>query len=213
MSKTTQHNFAAETGRILELLTHSIYSNKEIFLRELISNASDAIDKARIKALTDTNFLGDDTEFQIKLAVNKEARTLTLIDNGIGMTEDELHAHLGTIAKSGTKEFLEKMQKVKEGGEHNLIGQFGVGFYSAFMVAEKIEVRTRSALDPQAHLWVSDGKSSYSVESIEKASRGTEITLFLSESSTELLEEWKIRELVKKYSNYVAVPIMMEEEE
>lgn len=115
MSKSTQHNFAAETGRILELLTHSIYSNKEIFLRELISNASDAIDKARIKSLTDTNYLGDDTEFQIKLIVDADAKTLTLIDNGIGMTEDELHQHLGTIAKSGTKEFLEKMQKAKEG--------------------------------------------------------------------------------------------------
>jgi len=118
---STQHNFAAETGRILELLTHSIYSNKEIFLRELISNASDAIDKARLKALTDTNFLGEDTDFQIKLEIDKEKKTLSIIDNGIGMTEEEIHAHLGTIAKSGTKEFLEKMQKAKEGGEHNLI--------------------------------------------------------------------------------------------
>lgn len=121
---TQQHNFAAETGRILELLTHSIYSNKEIFLRELISNASDAIDKARLKSLTDTNFLGDDTQFQIKIERDQDAKTLTLSDNGIGMTEEELHAHLGTIAKSGTKDFLEKLEKAKEGGEHNLIGQF-----------------------------------------------------------------------------------------
>lgn len=115
MSNTQHHEFAAETGRILELLTHSIYSNKEIFLRELISNASDAIDKARLKALTDTNFLGDDTEFQIKLELDTNAKTLKISDNGIGMTKDELHKHLGTIAKSGTKEFLEKMQKAKEG--------------------------------------------------------------------------------------------------
>ena len=111
----TQHNFAAETGRILELLTHSIYSNKEIFLRELISNASDAIDKARLKALTDTTFLGDDTHFEIKLSIDTDAKTLTISDNGIGMTLEEMHAHLGTIAKSGTKEFLEKLQKAKEG--------------------------------------------------------------------------------------------------
>ena len=212
MSKTQHHEFAAETGRILELLTHSIYSNKEIFLRELISNASDAIDKARLKALTDTNFLGDDTEFQIKLELDTDAKTLKIIDNGIGMTQDELHKHLGTIAKSGTKEFLEKMQKAKEGGEHNLIGQFGVGFYSAFMVAEKVEVLTKSALDPQAHKWTSDGKSGYEVETAQKDSRGTVITLHFSEGNHELLENWKIHELIKKYSNYVAVPIMMQEE-
>lgn len=124
MSKTTQHDFAAETGRILELLTHSIYSNKEIFLREIISNASDAIDKARLQALTDTNFLGDDTDFAIRLEIDKDKKALSITDNGIGMTGEEIHQHLGTIAKSGTKEFLEKMQKAKEGGEHNLIGQF-----------------------------------------------------------------------------------------
>ena len=128
------------------------------------------------------------------------------------MTQDELHKHLGTIAKSGTKEFLEKMQKAKEGGEHNLIGQFGVGFYSAFMVAEKVEVVTKSALDPQAHKWTSDGKSGYEVDTAEKDGRGTIITLYFSEGNHELLETWKIRELIKKYSNYVAVPIMMQEE-
>ena len=137
---------------------------------------------------------------------------MKISDNGIGMTQEELHKHLGTIAKSGTKEFLEKMQKAKEGGEHNLIGQFGVGFYSAFMVAEKVEVVTKSALDPQAHKWTSDGKSGYEVETAEKQSRGTEITLYFSEGNHELLEKWKMRELIKKYSNYVAVPIMMQEE-
>ena len=204
-----QHNFEAETGRILELLTHSIYSNKEIFLRELISNASDAIDKARLKALTDTTFLGDDTNFEIRVEIDKESKTLSVIDNGIGMTEDEIHKHIGTIAKSGTKDFLEKLEKAKEGGDHNLIGQFGVGFYSAFMVAESIDVITRSGLDTKAHIWSSDGKSSYELEETEKEGRGTKIVLHLSEGNHELLEDWKIRELIKKYSNYTRVPIMM----
>jgi len=208
----TQHTFAAETGRILELLTHSIYSNKEIFLRELISNASDAIDKARLKALTDTTFLGDDTDFEIKLRLDSDTKTLTITDNGIGMTLEEMHAHLGTIAKSGTKEFLEKLQKAKEWGEHNLIGQFWVGFYSAFMVAERVEVISRSGLDNKAHKWISDGKSGYEIEEAKREKRGTDVILYFSESESELLKEWKIKELVKKYSNYVPVPIMLEEE-
>ncbi|NDK09318.1 molecular chaperone HtpG [Candidatus Gracilibacteria bacterium] len=206
-----QHNFEAETGRILELLTHSIYSNKEIFLRELISNSSDAIDKARLKALTDTTFLGDDTDFQIKIEADKEAKTLTITDNGIGMTADEIHKHIGTIAKSGTKEFVEKLAKAKEGGEHNMIGQFGVGFYSAFMVAEKVDLITRSGLDQKAHKWTSDGKSGYELEETTKDGRGTKVVLHLGEGNHELLENWKIKELIKKYSNYVAVPVMMQE--
>lgn len=209
---TQQHNFEAETGRILELLTHSIYSNKEIFLRELISNASDAIDKARLKALTDTNFLGDDTNFEIQIEIDKENKTLSIIDNGIGMTEEEIHKHIGTIAKSGTKEFMEKLEKAKEGGDHNLIGQFWVGFYSAFMVAESADVITRSGLDAKAHKWSSDGKSGYQLEETQKEGRGTKVVLHLSEGNHELLENWKVRELIKKYSNYVAVPIMMLEE-
>jgi len=209
---STQHNFAAETGRILELLTHSIYSNKEIFLRELISNASDAIDKARLKALTDTTFLGDDTDFEIRLEIDSDKKTLSIIDNGIGMTQDEIHKHLGTIAKSGTKEFVEKLEKAKEGGEHNLIGQFGVGFYSAFMVADTVEVVTKSGLDEKAHKWTSDGKTGYDVEETSKDGRWTKVTLYFSEGNHELLEKWKIKELVKKYSNYVGVPIKMLEE-
>ena len=204
-----QHNFAAETGRILELLTHSIYSNKEIFLRELISNSTDAIDKARIKALTDTTFLGDDTNFEIKVEIDEKNKTLSITDNGIGMTEKEMHQHLGTIAKSGTKEFMEKLEKAKEGGDHNLIGQFGVGFYSAFMVADKVEVVTRSGLDKKAHKWTSDGKSGYEVEETKKEGRGTTVTLYMGEGNHELLTDWKVRELIKKYSNYVGVPIMM----
>ena len=209
MTQAKQHNFAAETGRILELLTHSIYSNKEIFLRELISNASDAIDKARLKSLTDTTFLGDDTSFEIRVDIDEKNKTLSISDNGIGMTEDEIHKHLGTIAKSGTKEFVEKLEKAKEGGDHNLIGQFGVGFYSAFMVADTVEVITRSGLDKKAHKWTSDGKSGYELEETQKEGRGTIVTLHFSEGNHELLEQWKIRELIKKYSNYVAVPLMM----
>ncbi len=209
----TKHNFEAETGKILELLTHSIYSNKEIFLRELISNASDAIDKARLKSLTDTTFLGDDSNFEIKLMLDEKANTITLIDNWIGMTEQELHDALGTIARSGTKEFMEKLEKAKETQDHNLIGQFGVGFYSAFMVADKVEVETRSPLDKKAHKWISDGKSAYEVSESSKETRGTQVTLFIDEANKELVTESKIRELVRKYSNYVAVPVMLEAEQ
>lgn len=207
----SKHNFEAETGRVLELLTHSIYSNKEIFLRELVSNSADAIDKARLKSLTDTTFLGDDSEFQITISADKEAKTITITDNGIGMTGEEMTSHLGTIAKSGTKEFIEKLSKAKEDGEHNLIGQFGVGFYSSFMVADSVIVESKSALDAKAHKWTSDGKTGYDLEEITKDSRGTVITLFINEANTELVEDWKVKELVKKYSNYVGVPIMMKE--
>jgi len=207
----SKHNFEAETGRILELLTHSIYSNKEIFLRELVSNSADAIDKARLKSLTDTTFLWDDTEFKITITSDEKANTITIEDNGIGMSKEELVAHLWTIAKSGTKEFVEKLQKAKEDWEHNLIGQFGVWFYSSFMVADKAEVESKSALDKKAHKWISDWKTGYDVEEIEKENRGTKITLFVNEANKELVKEWKVKELVKKYSNYVWVPIMMKE--
>jgi len=209
----TTHNFEAETGKVLELLTHSIYSNKEIFLRELISNANDAIDKARIKSLTDTNYLWEDSEFSIKLERNEENNTLVIEDNGVGMTEDELHKNLGTIAKSGTKDFIEKLQKAKENADNNLIGQFGVGFYSAFMVADKVEVETKSNDSEKSFKWVSDGKSAYDVSEGTKTTRGTRLTLFIDEANVELIQEWKIRELIKKYSNYVALPISMEVEE
>ena len=207
----SKHNFEAETWRILELLTHSIYSNKEIFLRELVSNSADAIDKARLKSLTDTSFLWDDSEFKITITSDEKNNTVTIEDNGIGMSEEELVSHLGTIAKSGTKEFIEKLQKAKEDWEHNLIGQFWVWFYSSFMVADKVEVESRSALDTKAHKWMSDGKTGYDIEEIEKETRGTKITLYINEANAELAKEWKLKELVKKYSNYVWVPIMMKE--
>ena len=209
----SKHNFEAETGKVLELLTHSIYSNKEIFLRELVSNASDAIDKARIKALTDTDYLGSETGFQISISRDESKNLLVIEDNGLGMTEDELHKNLGTIAKSGTKEFMEKLQQAKENAENNLIGQFGVGFYSAFMVADKVEVETKSNDSDKAFKWTSDGKSAYEVSESTKSTRGTIVTLYIDEANKELISEWKVKELIKKYSNYVAVPIMMEVEE
>lgn len=209
----SKYNFEAETGKVLELLTHSIYSNKEIFLRELVSNASDAIDKARIKALTDTDFLGKDTEFKISLSRDESKNILIIEDNGLGMTEDELHKNLGTIAKSGTKDFIEKLQQAKENAENNLIGQFGVGFYSAFMVADKVIVETKSNDSNKAFKWTSDGKSAYEVSDSDKTSRGTIVTLYIDEANKELVTEWKIKELVKKYSNYVAVPVTMDVEE
>lgn len=204
-----KYNFEAETWRILELLTHSIYSNKEIFLRELVSNASDAIDKARLKSLTDTTFLWDDVDLKIWVESDKNKWIITIRDNGIWMTKEELVNNLWTIAKSWTKEFLEKLEKAKEQWEHNLIGQFWVWFYSSFMIADKVEVESKSALDKKAHKWVSDWKSSYDIEESDKQDRGTIITLFVNEANKELLEEWKLKELIKKYSNYVGVPIMM----
>ena len=203
------YNFEAETWRVLELLTHSIYSNKEIFLRELISNSSDAIDKARLKSLTDINFLWDDSDFKIFVTIDKEKNTITIEDNGIWMTKEEMISNLGTIAKSWTKEFLEKLEKAKENKDHNLIWQFWVWFYSAFMVADKVEVESKSALDKIAHKWISDGKTWFDLEDSDRAKRWTKITLFVNEANKNLVEEWKLKDLIKKYSNYVSTPIMM----
>jgi len=205
---TNKHNFEAETWRVLELLTHSIYSNKEIFLRELISNASDAIDKARIKSLTDSTYLKEGEKFEIKVETDSKKKTITIIDNGIWMDEKEVIKNLGTIAKSGTKEFLEKLKRSKDETDNSLIGQFWVGFYSAFMVADKVEVETKTKWE-KAIKWVSDWKSGYEILESDKKDRGTSITLYIKKEEKEFLEDWKIRELIKKYSNYVWVPIMM----
>ncbi len=204
-----QHNFEAETWRILELLTHSIYSNKEIFLRELVSNASDAIDKARLHSITDTNFLKEWEKFEIKIDLDKEKWTITITDNGIWMTEEELHKNLWTIAKSWTKEFIEKLKLAKEESNHNLIWQFWVWFYSSFMVCDKVEVDSKSNNSESWFTWSSDWKSTYEVIPSLKKTRWTKITLFVNEANKELLEDWKIRSLIKKYSNYIWVPIMM----
>ncbi len=203
-----KHNFEAETWRVLELLTHSIYSNKEIFLRELISNAADAIDKARIKSLTDSSYLKEGEKFEIKVETDPKKWTITISDNGIWMDEKEIVKNLWTIAKSGTKEFIEKLKKAKEETDNNLIGQFGVWFYSAFMIADKVEVDSK-ANRKKAVKWISDGKSWYEISESDKKDRWTSITLYVKKEEKEFLEDWKLRELIKKYSNYVGVPIMM----
>ena len=207
---TKKHNFEAETGRVLELLTHSIYSNKEIFLRELVSNSADAIDKARIKSLTDSDYLKKWEEFQIKIESDKKAWIITISDNGIWMSEENMIKNLGTIAKSGTKEFIDKLKKAKDETENNLIGQFWVGFYSAFMVADKIEVESKEAWE-KASKWISDWKTGYEIWESDKSDRWTIITIFVKKDEKEFSEDWKLKELVKKYSNYVGVPIMMME--
>jgi len=207
--------FKTESKRLLNLMVNSIYTNKEIFLRELISNASDAIDKYHLLSLTDEK-LEKTNDYEIRLDVNKKKRTIKVTDNGIGMTHDDLVNNLGTIAKSGTLEFLKSLKK-EEAKNVDLIGQFGVGFYSAFMVSAKVEVRTKSPYSDKAYLWVSEGEESYTIEETDKTARGTEITLYLrknedEESYDEFLEDYKISSLVKKYSDYVKYPIRMDQE-
>ena len=207
--------FKTESKRLLELMIHSIYTNKEIFLRELISNASDAIDKYHLMSLTDEK-LEKRNDYEIHLEVDKKHRKLKISDNGIGMTYDELIENIGTIAKSGTLDFLKNM-KEKELKDDDLIGQFGVGFYSAFMVSSKVEVITKSAFSDQAYKWTSKGENGFTIEETETQETGTIIILTIrknedEEEYDEFLEEYKIRSLVKKYSDYVKYPITMEHE-
>ena len=213
-----QHEFQAETRQLLDLMIHSIYTNREIFLRELISNASDAIDKLHFESLTNTDITGGDTSYEIFLVPDKESKTLSISDNGIGMNREELIENIGTIAKSGTKAFLETLKKAKESGEDvtdkDMIGQFGVGFYSAFMVADKVTILTKKAGEDKAYRWESAADGSYTIEEAEKEKRGTTITISLKKEFTEDGEEdftdtYKIESLVKKYSDYVRYPIKM----
>lgn len=211
MSKRTK-KFKTEVQQLLDLVIHSLYSKKEIFLRELISNASDAIDRARFEALTDTSILDEGEAWEILIESNSEARTLTIKDNGIGMNLEELDANIGTIASSGTRAFLDKLKESKE-ATPELIGQFGVGFYSAFMVADRVDVLTRRAgKDQQAFHWVSTGAGNYTVEEAEKEGRGTSITLHLRDDVTEFADEWRIRQIVKQYSDYISYPVTMDVE-
>lgn len=204
--------FKAEVKQILDLVIHSLYSHKEIFLRELISNASDAIDKAKYEALTNSDILENDKDWKIRITADKEAKTLTVNDNGIGMTKDEAIQALGTIAHSGTKEFLKALQDKNIKDNPELIGQFGVGFYSSFMVADKVTVISRKAgvKDKKGFRWESTADGSFSVEEIEKESKGTEVILHLKEDSLTYLEEWEVRSTVKKYSDYIEYPVTME---
>ncbi|MBA5687103.1 molecular chaperone HtpG [Rugamonas apoptosis] len=206
--------FQAEVKQLLQLMIHSLYSNKEIFLRELVSNASDAADKLRFEAINNDALYGNDHELKIKVSFDKEARTITISDNGIGMNREEAISHLGTIAKSGTKEFFGKLSGDQQ-QDAALIGQFGVGFYSGFIVADKITVETRraGAAANEAVRWESGGEGDYSVEAIEKASRGTDIILHLREGEDELLSSWKIKSIIRKYSDHISLPIMMRKEE
>ncbi len=193
--------FQSEVKQLLHLMIHSLYSNKEIFLRELISNASDAADKLRFRALSNPDLYEGDGELRVRVSFNKENRTLTIADNGIGMNRDEVIDHLGTIAKSGTKAFLESMGS-DQAKDSQLIGQFGVGFYSAFIVADKVTVRTRAAGDSAENgvLWESKGEGEYTVDDITKADRGTEITLHLREGEDDFLNDWRVRSIISKYS-------------
>jgi len=210
MTKATKH-FRTEVQQLLDLVIHSLYSNKEIFLRELISNASDAVDKARFESHTDQAILEDNSEWKIKLIPDKDAGTLTIRDNGIGMTIEEVETNIGTIAQSGTKAFLQglKEQSVKDHPE--LIGQFGVGFYASFMAADKVTLVTRRAGDRTAATrWESVGDGTYTIEECEKETRGTDVILHLKDEMKEYLDEWRLRSIVKKYSDYVQYPITMD---
>ncbi|WPU24224.1 molecular chaperone HtpG [Cedecea neteri] len=206
--------FQSEVKQLLHLMIHSLYSNKEIFLRELISNASDAADKLRFRALSNASLYEGDGELRVRVSFDKDNRTLTIADNGIGMTRDEVIDHLGTIAKSGTKAFLESMGS-DQAKDSQLIGQFGVGFYSAFIVADKVTVRTRAAgaSAEQGVFWESEGAGEYTVADIEKADRGTEITLHLREGEDEFLDDWRVRSIISKYSDHIALPVEIEQQE
>jgi molecular chaperone HtpG len=202
--------FQAEVAKLLDIVVHSLYSNTEIFLRELISNASDACDKLRYAALSDPTLLDDGgSTFEIHLAVDKAARTLTISDNGVGMSREELIANLGTIAKSGTGEFLKSLSG-DQAKDVSLIGQFGVGFYSSFMVADKVDVFSRKAGESVGHRWSSDGKGQFTVAVDENAARGAKIVLHLKADAEEFLETFKLRKIVKTYSDHIAVPVILD---
>ena len=210
MSKATKQ-FQTEVKQLLDLVIHSLYSNREIFLRELISNASDAIDKARFEAQSNEALLEGNSDWKIKLIPNKDNGTLTIRDNGIGMSMAEVEENIGTIAKSGTKSFVQAMKDAAAAQQPELIGQFGVGFYASFMVADKVTLTTRRAGDAShGTLWESAGDGSYTIEDATKAERGTEIVLHLKEEFKEYLDEWKIRSIVKKYSDFIQYPVCMD---
>ncbi len=206
--------FQTEVKQLLQLMIHSLYSNREIFLRELISNASDACDKLRFEALHNDTLFENDTDLQIRIGYNKDARTLTISDNGVGMSRDEVISNLGTIAKSGTQEFFARLSGDQQ-KDANLIGQFGVGFYSAFIVADKVVVTTRRAGEKadQGVRWESDGGGEFSIEMLDKPARGTEITLHLRADQDDLLSGHKIRSIIHKYSDHIVQPIVMKKEE
>ncbi|WP_050475845.1 molecular chaperone HtpG [Herbaspirillum rhizosphaerae] len=206
--------FQAEVKQLLQLMIHSLYSNKEIFLRELISNASDASDKLRFEAINNSALFENDPELKIKVSFDKAARTITISDNGIGMNRDEAISHLGTIAKSGTKEFFSKLSGDQQ-KDAALIGQFGVGFYSGFIIADRITVETRRAGTPanEGVRWESEGAGEFSIEAIDKPNRGSDIILHLREGEDEFLSSWQLKSVIRKYSDHISLPILMQKEE
>ena len=207
---TEKKEFKTEVQQLLDLVIHSLYSNKDIFLRELISNSSDAIDKLRFNALSNKELLNEQTDFRIKLYIDNEAKTLVIEDNGIGMTKDELEANIGTIASSGTRKFMEEIKKGNSTNNPELIGQFGVGFYSAFMVADKVTMKTRPAGGNNSWTWESSGDGSYEITEGGRDEHGTEITLSLKEDCRDYIVEFRLREIIKKYSDFVEYPILMD---
>ena len=213
MTKQTL-SFQAEVAQLLHLVTHSLYSNKEIFLRELISNASDACDKLRFEAINDGGLYESDAELKVKVTFDKDAKTLTITDNGIGMSTQEAIDHLGTIAKSGTKDFVSKLSGDQK-ADSQLIGQFGVGFYSGFIVADKITVESRRAgmKSSEGVRWVSGGAGDFEVEAIDRAERGTSVILHLREDAMDYASAWKVKGIINKYSDHISLPILMEKEE
>ena len=212
-TKAKSYSFQAEVAQLLHLVTHSLYSNPEIFLRELISNASDACDKLRFEGINNGALYENDPELHVRIILNKDNKTITISDNGIGLTSDEAIENLGTIAKSGTKDFVSKLSgNQKE--DSQLIGQFGVGFYSGFIVADKITVESRKAGEPtdQAVRWISGGTGDFDVEQISKESRGTDIILHLRDDALEYLDAWKVKQIINKYSDHISLPIQMQKE-
>lgn len=207
---TEKKEFKTEVQQLLDLVIHSLYSNKDIFLRELISNGSDAIDRLRFEALSNKVLIKDDPEFRIKLFIDNEAKTLRIEDNGIGMTKEELEGNIGTIARSGTRQFMEELKKNKTKDNPELIGQFGVGFYSAFMVADKVTLKTRSATGDESWTWESSGDGTYEISEGGRDKRGTEITLHLNKDCGDYIVEFRLRQIVKKYSDFVEYPVVMD---
>jgi len=212
MSTTAEtRKFEAEVAQVLHLVTHSLYSHKEIFLRELISNASDACDKLRFESIGKPELLAGDTDLHIEINIDKDARTITIRDNGIGMSREEVVANIGTIASSGTRKYLEALS-VDQKADANLIGQFGVGFYSAFVVADKVTLTTRRAGGDEGVRWESSGSGEYTLETVDKAGRGTEVTLHLKPEEDEFLQSWQVRSLVARYSDHIGFSIRMPKE-
>lgn len=201
--------FTSDVAQLIKLVTHSIYSNPEVFIRELVSNASDALSKAKLRSLQETDYLGDQTDLSITIDVDTDAKTITLTDTGIGMTEDQVVEHIWTIAKSGTKEWISQLEQAQKNSEHGLIWQFWIGFYSAFMVADRVVLETKSNDADHATRRESAGEWSYEITHSDKTTRGTTITLYLNERGTEFADNYKLRRLIKQHSNYVMYPIMM----